>query len=148
MKEKYYLNKNDLPVIPTPHDCVINKIRLEGKNLILIFENDISVHDSVRCPKPEAKSLIMTFHLLGDICDISLLQRKRHPFNRVLHRPGVYKEIDIDKDINKLTSLTSSSLEYLYHYVGYCSIILKLWSMGSIILDIPADYVELEWIIS
>ena len=148
MKEIYYLNKNDLPVIPTPHDCVIKEIRLEDQNLIFVFENDISNHDSARYYKSEAKSLIMTFHLESNIYDISFLQRKGHRFNRIFHKLGVYKEIDIYKKINRLTSLTSSSLEYLYHNVGYCSIIVKLWSKNSIILDITADYVELEWIVS
>lgn len=36
--------------------------------------------------------------------------------------------------------------EYLYHNVGYCSIITKLFSNGYIILDADIDYVEFEWI--
>ena len=36
--------------------------------------------------------------------------------------------------------------EYLYHNVGYCSIITKLFSNGDIILDADIDYVEFEWI--
>lgn len=148
MKEIYHLDKNELPVIPTPHDCVIKEIRLEDQNLIFIFEDDISVHDSIQCQKPQAKSLIMTFHLQNDIYDISLLQRKGHALNRLFHKLGIYKEIDIYKQISKLIDLSSVKLEYLYHYVGYCSIIVKLWSKDNIILDITADYVEMEWIVS
>lgn len=146
MKEIYYLNQKELPVIPTPHDCVIKEIRLDAQNLIFIFEDDISVHDSIQAQKPGAKSLIMTFHLQDDIYDISLLQRKGHAFNRLFHRLGVYKEIDIYKNASKLRALTFLKLEYLYHTVGYCSIILKLWSKDSIIMDITADYVEMDWI--
>ena len=36
--------------------------------------------------------------------------------------------------------------EYLYHNVGYCSIITKLFLNGYIILDADIDYVEFEWI--
>ena len=145
MEEIYYLNKNDLPVIPTPHDCVIKEIRLDDQDLVFIFEDDISVHDAIQYQKPGAKSLVMTFHLQSDIYDISLLQRKGHPFNRIFHKLGVYKEIDIYKKTDELTALTSSNLEYLYHYVGYCSIIVKLWSKDSVICDITADYVKMEW---
>ena len=29
MKKTYYLNKDVLPTIPVPHDCIIKKIRIE-----------------------------------------------------------------------------------------------------------------------
>ena len=34
MKKTYYLNKDVLPTIPVPHDCIIKKIRIEHKWLI------------------------------------------------------------------------------------------------------------------
>ena len=47
-----------------------------------------------------------------------------------------------------LTQLTEGRfrLEYLYHNVGYGSIITKLFSGDEIILDAEIDYVEFEWI--
>ena len=37
-------------------------------------------------------------------------------------------------------------MEYLYHNVGYCSIITKLFLHDTIILDAMIDTVEFEWI--
>ena len=48
MKKTYYLNKDVLPTIPVPHDCIIKKIRIEHKWLIFTFDNDTSYYDSVR----------------------------------------------------------------------------------------------------
>lgn len=141
MKETYYLNKVELPTIPVPHDCVIKEIQLDGNNLIFVFENDISYHDSIKAFRPDAKSLIIRFHLVDDI---SLFIREKP--NRLFHKPGVYKEIDLTKSNNQLVDLPKKRLEYLYHNVGYCSIIVKLWSSSSIILDMTIDYVEFEWI--
>lgn len=42
MKKTYYLNKDVLPTIPVPHDCIIKKIRIEHKWLIFTFDNDTS----------------------------------------------------------------------------------------------------------
>lgn len=36
MKKKYYLNKEILPTIPVPHDCIIKKIQLNDDTLIFI----------------------------------------------------------------------------------------------------------------
>ena len=38
-------------------------------------------------------------------------------------------------------------LEYLYHYIGYQSIIIKLFSKTYIALDIQADYIDFDWIV-
>ena len=38
MKKTYYLNKDVLPTIPVPHDCIIKKIRIEHKWLIFTFD--------------------------------------------------------------------------------------------------------------
>lgn len=58
----------------------------------------------------------------------------------------MFKEKDLVKRQKDLFNLTKDNLEYLYHNVGYCSIIVKLWSSNDIVLDITADYVEFEWI--
>ena len=38
------------------------------------------------------------------------------------------------------------SLEYLYHNVGYCSIITKLHSDAPVMIDAGVDYLVYEWI--
>lgn len=62
-----------------------------------------------------------------------------------------------EDDISYHDGITQSrpgvkSLVIRYHLaddlgdVGYCSIIIKLWSAGSIILDMTVDSVEYQWI--
>ena len=49
----------------------------------------------------------------------------------------------------ELSGLTESRLEYLYHYVTYCSVIVELFTWkttGNILLKMDAKTVELEWI--
>lgn len=146
MKDTYCLNGKELPVIPTPHDCMIKEIRMEKQELIFVFEDDILGHESAQFLKTEAKSLIMRIHLLHSIYDITLLQRKNHIWDRIFHRPGVYKEIDIVKYPRKLIGLSSGCLEYIHHNVGNLSMIIELFSPDEIILNLTADYVEIEWI--
>ena len=43
-----------LPMIPTPHDCVIKRIREDADFLIFEFEDDISYHDSISHSYPNA----------------------------------------------------------------------------------------------
>ncbi|MGN0600159.1 MAG: hypothetical protein ACI4JK_09720 [Oscillospiraceae bacterium] len=144
MKETYYLNTNELPTIPVPHDCVIKEIKLEEDCLTFVFEDDISYHDSIKNISPTAKSLIINFHFMNDIYDISLFMRDKP--NRISRKAGVFKEIELPEERDVLLNLPKSILEYLYHNVGYCSIIIKLWSSDSIVLDMAVDYVEFEWI--
>lgn len=59
MKKTYYLNKDVLPTIPVPHDCIIKKIRIEHKWLIFTFDNDTSYYDSVRKLSPNIRNLIL-----------------------------------------------------------------------------------------
>ena len=68
MKEIFYLNKDILPTIPVPHDCVIKDIQIGGQHLTFVFEDDISYHDSIKFIAPEAKSLIIRYHLTDDVC--------------------------------------------------------------------------------
>lgn len=143
MNKKYYLNTKTLPTIPVPHDCIVKEIQLNNDYLVFIFENNISDNDSIKSIMPNAKSLVMKFHFVDDISDISLYTQVRK--NRIFHKPILYKEINLNKHINKLLHLPDNRLEYLYHNIGYCSIIVKLWSATSIVLDITADYVEYNW---
>lgn len=143
MKERYDLNTDTLPNIPTPHDCIIKEIRLDKKALVFVFEDDISYHDSIKYIKPCAKSLTMTFRLADDIYDISLYIRGKP--NRILHRAGAYREIDLIKHGDKLFNLPEKRTEYLWHYVGYRSLIVRLCSCADVVLAVTADYVELDW---
>lgn len=144
MKEIFYLNGKEIPTIPVPHDCIVRDIKLDNGNLVFSFEDDISYHDSIKNRHPNVKTLIIRFHLLQDIYDINLFIRSKA--NRFFHKAGVFKEIDLTKRQNDLINLAKANLEYLYHNVGYCSIIVKLWSSNDIVLDITSDYVEFEWI--
>lgn len=144
VKETYYLNTNELPTIPIPHDCIIKEVNLKEDCLTFAFEDDISYHDSIKDIYPTAKSLVIKFHFVNDINDVSLLIRKKP--NRFLFKAGVYKEIELPEERGVLLDLPKKKLEYLYHYVGYCSIIIKLWSSTSIVLDMAVDYVEFEWV--
>lgn len=142
MKKTYYLNQKELPTIPVPHDCVIDSISLEGQNIEFVFEEDISDHDSIKYHKPDAKSLVIKIHMAYDPDDYSIYRwvKPKKPFQK----EGHYKRLNNDR----ITELAKGrfKLEYLYHNVGYCSIIIKLFSGGEIILDAEADYVEFEWI--
>ena len=62
----YYLNKDTVPTIPTPHDCKIKKVTIQGDYIIFEFEDDISYHDSIRHFNPDAKSLVIKIHLVDD----------------------------------------------------------------------------------
>ena len=75
------------------------------------------------------------------------LNQKELPTIPVPHdcvKEGYYKRLNN----GRITELAKGrfKLEYLYHNVGYCSIIIKLFSGEGIILDAEADYVEFEWI--
>ena len=146
MKEKYFLNGESLPTIPEPHDCVIKKIQLKDQCIEFIFEDDISYHDSIQHYKPDAKSLIIRYHFAYDIDDFSIYKwvKPMRLLSKLFSIDGHYKRIKN----SLLTELPEGKFkfEYLYHNVGYCSIITKLFSNGYIILDADIDYVEFEWI--
>ena len=139
MTETYYLNGNILPTIPVPHDCVIKKVRLENQQIIFEFGTDISYYDSIKNFKPEVKSLVIKYHLLND-GDFSIYKWKK-PFG-FANKNGRYDCMDN----HTITELPDSRLEYLYHYVGYRSIIIKLFSNGIIIIDADVDYIEFDWL--
>lgn len=142
MTETYRLDEKQLPTIPVPHDCKVKSIRLQDRILEFVFEDDISRYDAIQYWKPDAKSLVMRFHLDCEPEDCEILQgiRRRKPFGR----KGHYKVIGFAE----LSGLTENGLEYLYHYVTYCSVIVNLftWKTGNIFLNMDAKTVELEWI--
>lgn len=139
-KEIYYLNKNELPNIPVPHDCIIKDISFEEKTIVIAFEDDISYHDSIKYSRPNVKTLVVRYHLEYDSEDFRIYRWKKP--SKIFGKEGSYKELDG----SMLIDLPKARLEYLYHYIGYCSIIIKMWAGDSIILDANVDYVEYEWI--
>ncbi len=144
MKEIFYLDKPVLPTIPVPHDFVIKEIRSDEENLYFVFEDDISYHDSAKEIRPNARSLIIRFHLPDGLDDVGLYFRKRPGI--LFHRSAVFVETPQKKLYKTLVDLPKERLEYLYHNVGYRSVIVRLWSFCSIVLELDADYVEFEWI--
>lgn len=132
----YYLDKAEWPTIPVPHDCVISDISFSDDFLVLEFEQDISIHDSVQYIHPNAKSLIIKMHLL-DTFDIYQMKIRKFPrFKRF------YAEIDF----NQLAILVKQKrVEYLYHYVAYRSLIVNLYHNTDIILNLQTDYIEYIW---
>lgn len=132
----YYLDKAEWPTIPVPHDCVINDISFSDDFLVLTFEQDISVHDSIQHIHSNAKSLIVKIHLI-DTFDIYQMKIRNFPkFKRF------YAEIDV----NKLASLVKQKrVEYLYHYVAYQSLVVNLYYNTNIILNLQTDYIEYIW---
>ena len=139
MKKTYYLNKDVLPTIPVPHDCIIKKIRIEHKWLIFTFGNDTSYYDSVRKLSPNIRNLILKYHLSNPE-DFSVYKCSK-TLKRILN-----KECYIRQNTRKITKLPRKRLEYLYHNVGYCSIITKLHSDASVMIDAGVDYLVYEWI--
>ncbi len=87
----------------------------------------------------------MKFHLIDDISDVKLYTQEKK--DGIFHSTAIYKEIDLNTYDNPLLHLPDRKLEYLYHNIGYCSIIVKLWSVASIVIDITADYVEYDWLL-
>ena len=138
MKEIYYLNKETLPTICVPHDCVIKDIQMKDQTLIFIFEDDISSRDSIRAIHPNAKSLIIRYHLTEENGFSVYEWKKTGRFSR---KDGCYRRLG-----NSRLFAYAGHLEYLYHNVGYCSIIIKLFADSGVILDAYVDYLEYEWI--
>ena len=137
MKELYYLSDFKLPIIPTPHDCVIDKIEFNGIFLTFFFEKDITYHDSISVLNKNARSLIIRFHLTDDF-DIF----KHKVTNIFIFKSEKYVKIKNEKFLNNKKYKT----EYLYHTVGYQKINVSLYQNGFVNIVINADYVELEWI--
>lgn len=131
MNIKYYLNKD---ILPLPHDFIIKEIRLEDENLIFIFEDDITYHDSII--NNNAKSLIIKYHLLDK------------DFKTYVYRSkfALFKEGYQLINNKNIIGIQSIPLEYLYHNQGSYSIIIKLYKKELIMLELEVDYIEYEWI--
>ncbi len=135
MVEKYVLTRDQLPTIPTPHDCIVTQMRINDEYIIFEFEDDVSYHDSVQVFHPDATGLTIRYHLTPF---------REYSFYEYRHRPkfvfpnGYYAGVTE----SKVRKALSAGQAYLYHYARYGSMIVEL---ESIILIVQADWVELEW---
>ena len=148
MTELYRLDTDELPCMPTPHDCVIKTILVDKDKqcISFVFENDISEYDSVANQRPNAKSLVIKYHFYYDVEDYKLLKWVKPS---LLHRYGGWKYL-CDEYIKNgkhdaLLKLTKYDLEYLCHHVAYKFIIIELWADTHIVLQLDVDTVEYEW---
>ncbi len=133
VKEIYRLDEIEVSTLITPHDCLIKEIKRENDFLVFYFEDDISYHDSIRYFMPGVKSLIIRYHLI-DICEI-YYQR----WNKLMRRLE-YLELKKESDLFEARS------QYLYQYVMYNQLIIKVWKHKEFVLSLSADYVEYDWI--
>ena len=145
MTERYDLSANIVPTIPDPHDCVIKDISFDDEWLILTFKEGTTKYF-----RPDASALIIRIHLYDPI-----FYTYEHKLKNKLSGEGYYL-IDNEK-LTKLCNKTVEhdyhdgksrqyALEYLYHYVGYQSIMIKLYCGGYYMLDITSDYIEFDWV--
>lgn len=145
MNELYRLDTEALPCIPTPHDCVIKTILVDNDNqcISFVFEDNILGYDSVAHQRPNAKSLVIKYHL-DNVNDYELYKLIKPS---LWHRLGGYKCLtEYEKgNHNTLIKLTKHNLEYLSHYVAYKAMIIELWAETRIILQFNVDTVEYEW---
>lgn len=139
MIETYYLNDKTLPTIPVPHDCVIKNVSIDNQYIIFKFEDDISYHDSIKYIRPDAKSLIIRYHMVAE--DSFSVYKWNKP-KKFMLKNGYFEQLDN----SSIIKFSSGKLEYLYHNVGYCSVITKLFEKGYILLDAEVDFIEFEWI--
>ena len=99
MIETYYLNEKTLPTIPIPHDCVIKNVSIDNQYIVFSFEDDISYHDSIKYIRPDAKSLIVRYHMVDE--DSFSVYRWNKP-KKFMLKNGYYERLD-NSSIVKLT---------------------------------------------
>ena len=135
--ESYSLIENQLPSIPTPHDCIITGISMLDGWLILTFEDDLSGYDSIQHFHPTARSLTIKIHLLSEQ-DVEILAYEHRRYENVYVVRKQKKIFDLPKK--------EKPLEYLDHKVAYGTIQLELCGDNLIIIRLDADQVVLEWL--
>lgn len=133
MVEKYILNGDKLPTLPTPHDCEIVEIVCKDNFLIFKFCNEINLFDSIRGIHPNANSLVIKYHLNQP--EVYVYKYKPRFYGKA------YELIDNKKLIKK-----HKNLEFWFQYVAYNQVILKLFSNVEIIVNFECDYIEYEWL--
>ena len=146
-KEIYRLDADTLPTMPVPHDCVIKTILVDKDNscISFIFEDGVSEYDSVAYQRPNAKTLIIKYHLIGEN------EYELYKFLKpsIWHRNGGYECLtDYEKGTHRtLIKLAEDRLEYISHYVAYNAVTVELWGAKakSVILKLDVETVEYEW---
>ena len=137
--ERYPLNTGVLPTIPVPHDCIITEIKEDSEYLVFVFEEPMNDHDSIRYTRPNATGLTIRFHKSRDYGDSELYLWNYH-LRRSGYMPAGFQELF------SLTDARDAPLEYLCHYVGDHSVIIKLFSRRySVQLELRTDCAEFEW---
>ena len=138
MIEKYSLNEETLPNLPTPHDCIIEKISFDDDYLIFKFDKNIATHDSVAYKGPNLDSLIIRYHLIDPLFYTYIWKLRTSLF-------GTEGYVLINN--NKLVKLAQNKrLEYLHQNIGYESIIIRLFDNSNIMIELNVDFIEYEWI--
>ena len=122
-------------MIPTPHDYVIKKVESSRQFITFYFEDDITYHSSAEVLFPNAKSLIMRFHLTDQ--DFDMYKWKVSKTRGKGYFPYEFHNLKMPLKRN---------LEYLEHNVSFQSIIIKLFRMDVIMMEVQADYVSIETI--
>ena len=147
MKDTYFLNREALPGMPLPHDNIVNGITLEDQFITLTLESNAdNKDDSIQYYKPGAKGLIIRYHIA---CKDNLTVYKEKRFPRYLSRLFPPRFIVLDNRRLEKFIKANHRLEYLYHYTGDNSIIIKLFSnteIAEVLLEADADYIEYEWV--
>lgn len=137
MAERYLLSGRTLPVMPVPHDCVIENIEVTEEYIVFRFENGIHDRPAVKIVHPGARSLVIKYRL-ADPC--FYVYRQEEPTVRG-RMPG-YKFVEQEE-----LPGTAKGWSYLCHYVGYNAIIIKLWrGRSNLFIDARVDEAEYDWI--
>ena len=135
--ETFNLIGQQLPTIPVPHDCVIKKITLNDDWLILSFEDDLSYHESIKCIHPNARTLTMKFHLIGEPY-LELYAYEQRKYENVYVQRKTKKIFTIVKEGRKL--------EYIGHYVAFGAMKIELCADRPYFIELQTDDIVFEWI--
>ena len=141
MIEKYQFDKEELPTLPCPHDCVIEKVEINESFIIFYFDNNISQYDSIQYLRPGSESLIIRYHL--DDPFFTVYKSISH-ITRLGKRFGRHGYYEVKNDT--LMKQVKYNLEFLYQDVSYKSVLIRLYGKSSILIHAWVDYVEYEWI--
>ena len=134
--ETFNLIGQQLPTIPVPHDCVIKEIALDEGWLILSFEDDLSYHESIKCIHPNARTLTIKFHMIGE------------PYLELYaYEQRNYENVYVQRKTKKIFTIVKESrkLEYIGHHVAFGSMIIELCANQLYIIELQADDIVYEW---
>lgn len=143
MIETYRLDQTELPILPCPHDCVIKKIAFDDSYITFVFEEHISLHESIQHIRPQSDSLIVRYHLIAP--DFLTYRAIRHA-TRLGKRFGNEGYHLVDN--RELKESVKFRLEYLGQRIDFKTILVELCREDcvSILVDAAVDSIEYEWI--